>query len=368
MSPSSPIASIKGVGNSKANLFLRLGLNTVDDLINYYPRRYEDYSLVQSVAKIRPGQVTLEVTITSIAGRYVRKGMHITEAIAKDKTGSVRLIWFNQPYRAAAMKSGVSYYVSGNYELRRQRFSITNPSIELKTSFPINTARIIPKYRETKGLTSNDIRRLIKEVLPLIEEYNDTLPNNILKKYDLMSLSESLINIHFPESVESLKTAKYRIGFEEVFCLILASELNKLNYAKDHALRIKFDQSLAKKFVAKLPFDLTPDQRRTIWQLYLDMDKSHPMNRLIEGDVGSGKTVVAAMGGLMVINQNAQVAFMAPTELLAKQHADSIHNLLRPLSMEDQVCLLIGGLTFKQKKVAAESIASGYEQSGSSNY
>ncbi|HEY4964426.1 MAG TPA: ATP-dependent DNA helicase RecG [Candidatus Saccharimonadales bacterium] len=359
MNLSSPITDIKGVGDKLAVLFNRLKISSVDELIHYYPRRYDDYSIITKIAELKPGPATVEVELTNIGGKYLRRGMHLTEAIARDDSGSVRLVWFNQPYRATSLRSGTKYFVSGVYELKYQRFSINNPSIELKKDFPLNTARIVPKYPETKGLTSNEIRKTLNQVLPQIEDYQESLPVEIVKQYDLIPLAKALLLIHFPKDADELEAAKRRLGFEEVFSLVLASQLNKLELKTDKSQNIQFDQQLAKQFVDKLKFKLTDDQRRAIWQIYLDMDSEHPMNRLVEGDVGSGKTVVAVMGGLMVINQGRQVALMAPTELLALQHATTIHQMLKPLGLDKSVCLLIGSLGAKQKKLAAQSIASG---------
>jgi ATP-dependent DNA helicase RecG len=355
----SPISEIKGVGDKLSIKFERLGIRTIEDLLNYFPRRYDDYSLISKISSLRPGPATIEIKVTQISGRYVRRGMHITEAIARDGSGSIRLIWFNQPYRLTSIKTDTDYFVSGNYELRYQRFSLINPSIELKSDFPINTARLVPKYSETKGLSSNEIRRLIKKVSPLINNLPENLPEAITSKYGLISLSSATSLIHFPNNSEQLAEAKRRFGFTELFELILASLLNKLAYKSDRSHTVEFNQKLAKEFVSKLAFKLTDDQRRAIWQVYLDMNKERPMNRLVEGDVGSGKTVVAAMAGLMVISQDRQVALMAPTELLARQHAETIYNLLRPLGLESTVCLLIGGLPLKQKQQAIKSIKEG---------
>src|SRR6476660_2021179 len=159
------ITEIKGVGPAVAAKFTQLGLRTVGDLIAYYPRRYDDYSALTSISELKQqGPVTVEAKITSIKGRYVRRGMHITEAIATDDTGSTSLVWFNQPYREMGMKRGQSYYISGNFELNYQRFAIQNPTTELTSEFPINTARIVPVYRETKGLSSRQIRAALKNV------------------------------------------------------------------------------------------------------------------------------------------------------------------------------------------------------------
>ncbi|HET7320087.1 MAG TPA: ATP-dependent DNA helicase RecG [Candidatus Saccharimonadales bacterium] len=359
MTLTSPVTDIKGVGAQLANKFVGLGIHTAGDLIDYLPRRYEDYSNLTPIAKLRPGNVTIQAAITQTAGRYVRRGMHITEAIASDETGSTRLVWFNQPYRATALKPGQTYFISGDYELRRQRFSILNPAVELASDFPVNTARIVPIYKETKGLTSRQIRTAVTQALPLIRHLPETLPTWLMNTHKLLGRSAAIEAMHFPKSSEDIAAAKQRLGFEEVFRLSLASLLNKQENQQETGLAIPFNEQLAKQFVGHLQFKLTNAQRKVIWQIYLDMQKPMPMNRLIEGDVGSGKTVVALMAALMALEQGYQVAFMAPTELLARQHAETIYKLLEPLGYQEHVGLLVGGIKPAQKKTVQTAIATG---------
>ena len=356
------LIGLKGVGDALAKKFAVLGLRTVDDLIDYYPRRYDDYSDLTPINRLRPGGVSIRAIIKQATGRYVRRGMHITDAVASDDSGSVRMVWFNQPYRAAALKTGQSYFISGQFELSRQRLTIMNPSVELASDFPINTARIVPVYRETKGLTSRQIRQALRQCLPMMQQLPESLPEPIIKQHKLLNRADAIRAMHFPDSSEELATARHRLGFEEVFQLSLASLLNKQANQRELAPPIDFDQALARDFVRHLPFKLTDAQRSVIWQIYLDLQKPQPMNRLVEGDVGSGKTVVATMAALMALRQGWQVAFMAPTELLARQHADTIHRLLKPLGLESVVDLLVGSLTLAQKQKAQAAVASGEAQ------
>ena len=347
------------MGEHLAKLLGVLGIKTVGELIDNYPRRYEDYSHVLPVNQLKPGDVTIEAKISGVTGRYVRRGMHITEAIASDETGSVRLVWFNQPYRAGAIKADQPYYIAGPFALRRGRFSIANPSVELVSDFPVSAARIIPIYRETKGLKSSTIRKLVRETSVLVTDLPEHLPDWLIKEQKLVGWSQAALEMHFPSSVKSLAAAKRHLGFEEIFELTLAALLNKAEFSKGEALAIPFKEKLARDFVAKLPFKLTDAQRKVAWRIYQDMERTSPMNRLIEGDVGSGKTVVAGMAAIMAIEQNFQVALMAPTEILARQHANTILDLLSNVGMQDQVSLLIGGLPPKQKQTAHKRIADG---------
>lgn len=356
---SSPLQDVKGVGPAVAAKFEKLGLQTVQELLLYVPRRYNDFSEVQTIKHIKPGAVTVQATIKDIKGRYVRRGMHITEAVASDDTDSVRLVWFNQPYRETQTKRDADYFISGTFEFSYQRLAIMNPSLELVSDFPVNTARIVPVYKETKDLKSTQIRRVIRELIPMVDQLPEMLPEWLIKEENLMGRAEALRAVHFPESSEQLSEARRRLGFDEVFELSLASLLNKYELQTSHSLNIPYNKELAKQFHDSLPFRLTDAQRKAVHAMYLDMEQGQPMNRLLEGDVGSGKTVVATMVGLMAMEQGFQVAFMAPTELLARQHAETIHSLLEPMGYADQVGLLVGGMTEPQKKQARERIADG---------
>ena len=356
------IATLKGVGKSAAAQFRALGIETLGQLIDYLPRRYDDYSAIGTIQHLRPGPVSVRATISQIAGRYVRRGMHITEAIASDATGSVRLVWFNQAYRAASVKKGQEYYISGQYELRYQRFAITSPSIELVSDFPLNVARIVPIYSEKKGLSSKQIRRALHQTLPLISSLPETLPSWMTTGNNLPTYAEALRAVHFPDDPQQLAAAKRRLGFEEVFVLSLAALLNKYDFMQDTALPIPFNEDVAQRFVAGLPFALTDAQRKVVWQVYKDMQGAQPMNRIVEGDVGSGKTVVAAMAALMAIVAGYQAACMAPTEILARQHLQTFQKLLAPLGMHDSVVLLVGGMPKKETQAALQAIASGAGQ------
>ena len=209
-----------------------------------------------------------------------------------------------------------------------RKFGITNPSIELESNLPINTARIIPVYRETKGLKSFTVRKIMAQLLNEIEGYPDPMPAEIIDQNNLLNLSDALKRIHFPAKMIDIERAKKRLGFDELFALILAGMLVKQENDREKALPIVFKKELAQKFVKSLPFKLTDSQRIVVWQIYKDIAKDQPMNRLVEGDVGSGKTVIATMAGLMAVAEGFQVALMAPTEILARQHANSIKQLL----------------------------------------
>ena len=347
----------QGVGEIQTKRFAVLGIKTVADLIDYYPRRYDDYSDVQVINKLKPGPVTIRAQIKQAKGRRARRGLHITEAVASDDSGSVRLVWFNQPYRAGAIKSGQEYFISGEYQLSYRRLTIMNPRVEMVSEFPLNTARILAIYRETPRLTFARLERLSTDPA-LDSRATGDLAVATGQGTQTAQSGRGAGRRHFPESPNQLEAARRRLGFEEAFQLSLASLMNKRENRSEHSLKITYKEQLAVAFSKSLPFKLTDDQRRTVMRVYRDLEKGEPMNRLVEGDVGSGKTVVAAMTALMAIAQGWPVAFMAPTELLARQHAETIHNLLGAQGYGDRG-LLVGSMSAKQKQQARTAIASG---------
>jgi ATP-dependent DNA helicase RecG len=356
------VDKLKGVGPALAAKFHRLGVDSIEDLLRYFPRRYQDYSEVTPIVNLRPGQVTVKGKFKQVRGRYARRRLHITEGVLSDSTSSVRVIWFNQPYRAEAISPADEYFVSGNFELGRQRLQIMNPSAEKVSDFQAHTARIIPVYRESKDVKSTEIRRAIKAALQSKIKMVSTLPAAIEKEYKLGNLERALTQVHFPENAKDVEAAKRRLGFEEIFELILAHLLIKQETNQEKALPVPFKQDLAKDFVKHLPFELTGSQRVTTWEAYQDIEKSKPMNRLVEGDVGSGKTVVAAMLAAMTMKEGMQVAVMAPTEILARQHAKTFYDLLEPLGLSKKVSLLVGSMSTAQKATAHAKIKSGEVQ------
>ncbi len=356
MKRSDSIQQVRGVGEVLASKLAAMRITTVADLLDYFPRDYQDYSHITPIDEVQPGLVTIQATLSQVRGRYVRRGLHITEASAIDDSGSLRVIWFNQPYRAKAIQPGTEYYLSGDFQLRRQRFSLQNPTIELVGDTTVHTARIVPIYRESRGISSVQMRKLIAQCQQVIASTPETLPPQVLMRNGLLPRADAVKQMHFPDSAEDLEQARHRLGFEEVFELTLASLLNKYELLQDSAVAIAFDADTAQSFVTHLPFELTADQRKAVWQIYKDMEKSQPMNRLLEGDVGSGKTVVAAMAAAMAMRRGYQVALMAPTELLAQQHAETMRSLLASVDQADQVGLLTGSLSAAEKKRAYQAI------------
>lgn len=351
---SDPIDSLPGVGAKTALAFKARGIKSIKDLLFYLPNRHENYSIITPINRLRPGRVTIRAKLNHSTSRRGRRGLSITEAIASDTSGSVRVVWFNQPYRLRNISGGHEYFLSGEFKLSNKQFSLINPYTEIVSDLPVNSARIIPIYSETKLLNSSMIRRAMKAALPLTNRIKDYSPRWLVQDLKLMTLAQAINQMQYPESEQKLKLASCRLQFDELFPILLANELSRQQRELARTLKVPFKLDIAKEFVSRLPFKLTDDQRKIIWQIYLDMQGEIPMNRLVEGDVGSGKTVVAVMAAVMAMSEGYKIAFMAPTELLAAQHAQTIKRLLEPLGLADHLILLTGSMKEKNKRYVIE--------------
>ncbi len=362
MNLATSLEKIKGVGVKTGEQFAAAGIHTVGDLITYLPRAYEDFSHVTKLSEISPGKVTIKARCEKIETRPVRRGMKVTTATLADDSGKVQAVWFNQPYRAAQLKDGGEFYFSGEFEFSYNRYQLTNPSAEKVSDMPKNAVagevdRIVPIYRAVAGLKTQLVRKILAELKPLMTMLPETLPESIVKKEKLASYSNALLGMHFPETRDETEAARERLAFEELFQLLLASQLNKQESAKLEGWRIPFHQGVVKSFVQELPFDLTGAQRIAAWDILQDFEKATPMNRLLQGDVGAGKTVVAGLAARQAAHEGFQTALMAPTEILANQHAATLDALLSPLGV--RVGLLTGSVKGKSREVLYAAIRSG---------
>lgn len=338
-----PIGSLKGVGTAMAEKLARLGILTAGELIRHYPRRYDDFSKILPIRLMRPGNVTFKGQIERVQARYARaRKLHLTEAIISDGTGTVKAIWFNQPYLAKTIPTGTPVLISGELKFKNNDLAMQSPAIEAVAPGRItkDTARIVPVYPETEGLSSKQLRGIIQPLLPLIAAGTpETLPEDIISASKLMPLAKAWQEIHFPATNASLTKARARLAFEELWFLMLASLVIKHEIKTESAPVIEFQVEAAKAFVDALDFEMTPHQKQAAWEIFQDLGKDQPMNRLLEGDVGSGKTVVAAMSAVMAMASGYQVALMVPTEILARQHAAKIGPLVAKLGYETAVIL-----------------------------
>ncbi|MFY9227832.1 MAG: ATP-dependent DNA helicase RecG [Candidatus Microsaccharimonas sp.] len=357
MDLSTPLDQVKGVGEKTADQFALAGLKTIYDLITFLPRAYEDFSEVTNIADIKPGKLTIKARCEKIATRPVRRGLRITTATLTDGTGKLQAVWFNQPYREKQLKTGDEFFFSGEFEFNFNRYQLSNPSAEKVSEMPVQTDRILPIYRSIHGLKTTVVRKILAELRPLMIMLPETLPESLVKREKLISYAKAIYNMHFPESIEDISKAKERIAFEELFALLLASQMNRLEHAKLTGWSIPFDQKVVKAFVERLPFILTNAQRSAAWEILQDFEKDTPMNRLLQGDVGSGKTVVAGLAAREAAHEGFQTALMAPTEILASQHAETLNTLLLPFSV--RVGLLTGSVKGKAREQLYKAIQDG---------
>jgi ATP-dependent DNA helicase RecG len=353
----SPLEKVKGVGAKTGEQFAAANLHTVGDLINFLPRAHEDFSHITEIANITPGKATIKAKCETIATRPVRRGLRITTATLTDGSGKLQAVWFNQPYRETQLKSGEEFYFSGEFEFNYNRYQLTNPSAEQVSDMPVQTDRVLPVYRSIKGLKTTLVRKILAELRPLITMLPETLPPEIIKEEKLLPRSDALLAMHFPKTPEDIEKGRERLAFEELFELLLASQLNRQENAKLEGWHIPFNQSVVKAFVKQLPFELTGAQRLAAWEILQDFEKKTPMNRLLQGDVGSGKTVVAGLAARQAAHEGFQTALMAPTEILASQHAETLQKLLSPFGF--RVGLLTGSVKGAARKTLYAAIAGG---------
>ena len=355
MNLSTDITHIRGVGPATAAQLAKAGLRTVGDIIYFLPRKHEDFTTASTIADLQPGKVTIKARCESINTRPVRRGLRITTAVLADESGKLNAVWFNQPYRVQQLSDGAEFYFSGQFEYSRGRYQLTNPSTERATDILKQSQHLLPVYHAIHGLKSQLVRKILAELKPLIMMLPETLPPQILAQENLMSHSEALLALHFPRTPEDITRGRERLAFEELFSLLLASQLNRRTNATLHGYAIPFEQSIVAAFVKRLPFTLTDDQRRAAWEIIQDFAAATPMNRLLQGDVGSGKTVVAGIAACQAASAGYQTALMAPTEILAHQHASTLATLLEPCGV--RVGLLTGSITGVARQTLLDAIA-----------
>ena len=322
-----------------------LNLQTIEDLLFYFPRSYGEVAKVSSIDKTTTDEyVSLYGTVDKLkAKKSFRSRVPMAEAVFKDDTGSMHLVWFSQPYIAKMIENGSQVKIQGIVSERKGRLTMTNPEIEVVKKIPVgvgnslfgdeNTSYAFPVYKETRGITSRWIYHTIQKIMrqSVLDQLVDPIPKEILDTYNLPSLKSSIVWVHFPRKEEDAKTARKRFAFEEIFFIQLEKEKEKILHKKNPSFKINKPDSDVEKFVERFPFEPTTAQRIAIDKILSDFRKDYAMSRLLEGDVGSGKTAVAAATAFAVVttppnNQdfgNLQVAYMAPTEILATQHFES---------------------------------------------
>lgn len=336
LSLNDPISKLHLVKPEHLEALARLDIKTVKDLVYHFPRDWQDLSEIKNISEIRAGEkINIRARVKHVANPgFPFRRVKITEALLEDETGNVVAVWFNQPYIKNSLRVGNEYYFSGKGQIysHAKRSSgvgvqLQHPTFELVKPDTIHVAGIIPDYPLTEGITQKQIRYWLKQALDSLPEIPDILPPDLRKKLKLTPHADSVKNLHFPSDEIHLEKARERLAFEELFLFQLAFQSYKKTLKRLPAPAISFDKNLVSSFVANLPFKLTCSQRLSAWEILSDMARPYPMNRLLEGEVGSGKTVVAGLAMLETATNGYQSVMLAPTEILAWQHYQTLEKL-----------------------------------------
>lgn len=337
-----PIEKFTRISPAYKTRLKNLGIATMRDLLYHFPARYQDFSSRTNIADLQVDQTScVQGTVENMKMiRIWKRHMTLIEAMVSDTTGTVKALWFNQPYLASTLKKGTVVCLAGKLVERKNSRYLSNPMYEkVRESFEseedyTHTGRLVPVYPETAGVSSRWLRYIIKPLLPGYSALPDPLPENILDTYEFMPWRDAIKQIHFPESEDLAAASRKRFAFEELFFIQLAVLRERFRLNSEKAAAIPFDLELVQAFVKSLPFKLTEAQRRSAYLILKDMEKPRPMNRLLQGDVGSGKTIVAMVAALVAAKAGGQTAVMVPTEILAQQHYATFTKMLAPFGVE----------------------------------
>ncbi len=337
MELSAKLSGLPKIGPKIAKSLKTLGLETIQDLLWHLPFRYDDFSQSLKIKDLVPGKKANIIGELELINnrRAHRRRMYITEALVRDDTEGVKVIWFNQPFIAKNLKPGDRVSLAGEVKDEGGIMTMVSPAYEkISTLSPTHTQGLVPIYHTTENLTQKQLRFFIKQILPATKELKETLPAGTLSALGLLPIDEALEKIHFPKNFDESSQARRRLAFDEIFLAQLRSQSFKRQRAKSNAEKIIFKEKETKDFVSSLPFQLTDDQKKAAWRMLQEMETGMPMSRLLNGDVGSGKTLVAALALLNVALNGFQGVLMAPTEILARQHFNSICRLFKDFPLK----------------------------------
>lgn len=356
------LKSILGTNAQHLELLESVGIRTIEDFIYYFPRSYTDASGITPISDAKVGEPqTFSGILSNFFSKKLPGNRSFTKALLTDDTGPIELVWFNQKFITHMYKSGMHVFVTGKPKLNMRKLSLAGPTIEHKREEQLHTGRIIPIYHETEGLNSKWIREKMRPVLnEFLKNIEDYLPEEIRIKEKLLPLREAIELAHFPDKVEDLDTARKRLAFDELFLLQLKAIQKKWLWQHSELSKIKqnaIDKAQLSDMLNKLPFSLTQAQKRTLDEIISDLEKDIPMARLVQGDVGSGKTVIAGLAALTMIKNGYQVAIMAPTEILAKQHYKTLYKFFIQYGINIQQ--ILGSTPTKQKEGIINQLKTG---------
>jgi ATP-dependent DNA helicase RecG len=355
---------VKGVGPARQVLLERLGIRTIEDLLGHFPRAYYDRRDLVPIAKIPPGRpATFLATVLAVSLRRARKGRTILTVAVGDETGTVNLIFFNQPYLEKQFKQGERIIVSGELTIYRAQRQVVSPEYEVVSGelgeWLLHTGRIVPVYPLTAGISQRMMRKIVRAALEKCAgAVEENLTDTLMARLDVPRRAEAIAAIHYPTSWEELERARRRFKFEEVFFLhLLLRERRKDVTRRKSRPPIAPPHPLVDRFIGGLPFELTRAQRRVLEEIRSDVERPTGLNRLLQGEVGSGKTVVALAASMFAVGKGYQAAFMAPTEILASQHYERAKHSCEHLGIA--VGLLIGSMPRPEKEAMQEAIRAG---------
>ncbi|MCD7841746.1 MAG: ATP-dependent DNA helicase RecG [Lachnospiraceae bacterium] len=362
MDLNSPLDTLKGVGEKTKQLFANIGVETIGDLLESYPRTYEQYGDPRPFDSLAEGETASVCGRLNapIANRYYR-GKCVSSAVCSDGKGELSLIWYNMPYLKTSLHSGELYIFRGRVRKKGKRLLIEQPAVFHTDQYQKLTVSLQPVYSLTKGLTVNMVQKAVRQVLDHLcdQDSADCLSSGVRERYQLCSYAEAVRQIHFPEDANALQKARRRLVFDEFFFFLLQLRSLKENRKKAICnLKISPAESV-KRIISTLPYELTGAQKRVWADIEQELQAEAAMARLIQGDVGSGKTILAVLALLTVAENGYQGALMAPTEVLAKQHFQSVQKLLEDNSLPFEAVLLTGSMTAKQKRETCSRIESG---------
>ncbi|MEW6100676.1 MAG: ATP-dependent DNA helicase RecG [Candidatus Omnitrophota bacterium] len=366
-----PVQYLKGIGPKKARLFNKIGIKTIEDLLCHFPRRYEDRTNFTAISKLKEGEtqtIKAQVLARNVRESFHRRGLCIIEVAVADESGKIFCVWFNQPFLKEYFKVGTSLILYGKVERYNDRLQMNSPEFEVLDSEEetggLDAGRIVPVYSLPDGLTQRAFRKLIKYALDnYLPKVGECLDYDIRLRNNLLNPAQSLLNIHYPESIDLQRRAYERLSFEEFFIFQAALALRKLRRKEKKGIRHNIEGKLEADFVSSLPFKLTQDQEEVLLEIKSDMAAPRAMQRLLQGDVGSGKTEVALISCLICIQGGYQSAIMVPTEVLARQHYERIKSqclkATKPQGDAINIALLVSSIEDKEKKNIYRQIAEG---------
>ncbi len=355
-----PVQFLKGVGPNLAKVLGKVGIVTVKDLIHYFPRDWEDRNNIQDISTLSNGQdVFIKGVLKSVADERTSRGFHITKALISDGSGFVLCAWFNQPFlkRSLDKMKGKTLFISGRADLNTYSgaMEIAVRYHEFIDPTDKEALNLVPVYALTSGLFQKKMRSMVRSVLPLyLDLLHDYLPDAIKSEMRLMGLKDAVYALHFPKNAQYIVSGRRRLAFDEFLMLQLTLAIRRKNVKKEEGISFKADEKRLDSFTSSLPFKLTSAQEKVVASIKEDMASTRPMNRLVQGDVGSGKTIVAVYASLIAVDNGYQVAIMAPTEILASQHYSKISQLLAPMGIK--VHLLTGSAKASKKRSVKDQL------------